>query len=269
MIAFSSQEVGLLRICISALAFLPLSLRYFKRIKRKDLVPLTVVGLCGTGIPSFLFPLAQTQISSSIAGVLNSLTPLFTLILGILFFKTVFSWSKVGGVLLGLLGAILLILYGESMDGAVNIYYSLFAVAATICYATSVNTVGTYLKELDPITTSACSFIIVGIPALLYLTTTDIVMIVQTHEHGWQSLLAVSVLGLVGTVISTIIFFQLVQLSNALFASTIAYVIPIVALAWGAFDGEPITIYHGIGMLLILMGVYLSRKQSITSISKT
>ncbi len=261
LIAFSSNEVGLLRIGISALAFLPIAISSFKKITSKDLKFLIIVGLAGSGIPSFLFPLAQTQISSSVAGLLNSLTPLFTLILGILFFGNSFKWSKVGGVLIGLAGAALLILFGSSVGNDPVSWFSLFAILATVCYAISVNTVGTYLKHLKPITTSATSFLMVGIPALIYIICcSDIPSTVLTDEHGWQSLGYVTVLAILGTVLSTIIFFQLVRISNALFASMIAYVIPIVALGWGALDGELISFYHFIGMALILIGVYLSRK---------
>ena len=261
LIAFSSNEVGLLRIGISALAFLPVALSSFKKITPKDIKLLLLVGLAGSGIPSFLFPLAQTQISSSVAGLLNSLTPLFTLILGIFFFGNGFKWTKVGGVLIGLVGAALLILFGSSIGNDPVSWFSLFAVLATICYAISVNTVGTYLQHLKPITTSATSFLMIGIPALVYIAFfSDIPNTVLTDEHGWQSLGYVSILALVGTVLSTIIFYQLVRISNALFASMIAYVIPIVALGWGALDGEMISFYHLIGMGLILMGVYLSRK---------
>ena len=260
LIAFSSYEVGMLRIGISALAFLPIAVGAFRKIERKDLKFLLLVGLTGSGIPAFLFPLAQTQISSSVAGLLNSLTPLFTLVLGILFFKTAFKSSKLAGVLIGLVGAALLILFGENIGENAVSWYSAFAILATICYATSVNTVGTHLQHLDPITTSATSFLMVGIPAILYLCFSDVPQTVMTHAHGLQSLGYVTILALIGTVLSTVIFFQLVRMSNALVASMIAYIIPVVALGWGAIDGEVISFYHFLGMSLILVGVYLSRK---------
>ncbi len=260
LIAFSSYQVGLLRIGISALAFMPIAIQSFRKIEKKDLKFIIIVGLTGSGIPAFLFPLAQTQISSSMAGLLNSLTPLFTLILGILFFGTAFKWSKVSGVLIGLLGAALLILFGEQIGQNAVSLYSFFAVLATICYATSVNTVGTHLQHISPITVSATSFLMVGVPAILYLLSSDVPSIVTEHPHGWASLGYASILALFGTVISTVVFFQLVRLNNALFASMIAYIIPIVALGWGAIDGEQITLFHYLGMVLILVGVYLSRK---------
>lgn len=260
LVAFSSYQVGVLRIGISALAFLPIGIQAFRKIKRSDLKWIILVGLAGSGIPSFLFPLAQTQISSSIAGLLNSLTPLFTLVLGILFFNTDYKFSKVAGVLIGLLGASLLILFGESFGENAVSWYSLFAVLATVCYATSVNTVGTHLQHLKPITTSATSFIIIGVPALVYILFSDIPETVTQHPQGYESLTYVLILALLGTVLSTVIFFQLVRISNALIASMIAYIIPIVALGWGALDGELISLYHFVGMGLILVGVYLSRK---------
>ena len=122
------------------------------------------------------------------------------------------------------------------------------------------NTVGSYLQHIRPITVSATSFLMIGIPAIIYLLFSDVPQTVMTHPEGWSSLGYASILAIFGTVISTIMFFQLVRLNNALFASMIAYIIPIVALGWGALDGELITTFHFLGMGLILAGVYLSRK---------
>ena len=119
---------------------------------------------------------------------------------------------------------------------------------------------GTYLQHVSPITVSATSFLMVGVPAVCYILFSDIPETVVSHPHGWSSLGYASILSIFGTVISTVLFFQLVKLNNALFASMIAYIIPIVALGWGAVDGELITPFHFLGMVLILVGVYLSRK---------
>ena len=258
--AFSPEQVACLRISITALAFLPVFVLRFKKIDWTKLKYFAVVGFAGSFFPAFLFAFAQTQISSSITGVLSSLTPLFTLALGILFFKTPFFWTKVLGVLIGLAGAILLIFFGKEAGSEGNIWYGLLVVLGSLLYASSANTVGTYLQDMKALTISAVSFILIGIPSVAYLFYSDFTAVLIEKENGWAALGYISILSLFGTVIATVLFFRLVQITDAVFSSTVSYLIPLVAIMWGAVVGEPITFYHLIGMLLILFGVYISRK---------
>ena len=171
--------------------------------------PLVIVGLCGSGIPAFLFPMAQMNISSSVTGVLNSLTPLFTLLLGLLFFGRKFRAIKLLGVFIGLAGATLLILMGnEGGFGSNNIWYASLAVLATVCYATSVNTVGSHLSGMSSLTISAISFVIVGFPAMIYLFTTDFVEVLTHHEEGYTAFFYIALLALAGTVLASFIVFS-------------------------------------------------------------
>lgn len=261
LVAFSAMEVACLRMAIAAIAFMPLVLARWSKIDWSRLSYLLGVGLTGTAIPAILFSTAQTQISSSLTGILNSLTPLFTLVLGILFFNRKSNWAKLAGVLLGLAGASLLILMSSNSGMEGNIWYALLVVLAALCYGTSSNLVGTYLKDMSSLTIAAASFGLVGIPGLIYLFVgTDFVYTMGHHEQAWVSLGYVTLLGLVGTVAASVLFFRLIQWTSPLFSSTVAYLIPIVALLWGVIDGEPIFFYHFIGMALILIGVYLSRR---------
>lgn len=260
LIAFSPYQLAALRLTVSALAFLPILLLKLKDVNWKKWLALLLVGLTGTALPSFLFPLAQTQISSSIAGMLNSLTPLSTLIIGVVVFSAPFAWSKLLGILLGLGGAAILIMSGEQVGISGNVWYSLFIILATICYATSSNIVGYFLRDMSSLMISAASFVMVGLPAIFYLLSTDFVEVVTTHEFGWQALGYVVILALASTVLASILFFKLVQDTSPVFSSTVSYIVPIIALFWGAVDGEPITVIHFMGMALILLGVNLSRK---------
>jgi drug/metabolite transporter (DMT)-like permease len=260
LIAFSPYQLAALRLTVSALAFLPILLLKLKDVNWKKWLALLLVGLTGTALPSFLFPLAQTQISSSIAGMLNSLTPLSTLIIGVVVFSAPFAWSKLLGVLLGLGGAAILIMSGEQVGISGNAWYSLFIILATICYATSSNIVGYFLRDMSSLMISAASFVMVGLPAIFYLFSTNFVEVVTTHEFGWQALGYVVILALASTVLASILFFKLVQDTSPVFSSTVSYIVPIIALFWGAVDGEPITLIHFMGMALILFGVNLSRK---------
>lgn len=260
LVAFEPEQLACLRISISSIAFLPLFLMRIKEVDWSKFKYLIIIGLSGSGIPAFLFAIAQTEISSSVAGVLSSLTPLFTLVWGITLFGVPMVWSKVLGVIIGLAGAISLIVFGSNagLDG--NMWYGLLIVLGCALYALSVNTVKTYLQDMSAITISAVSFFIIGIPAAIYLFTTDFLSIMQNHEAAWISLGYVAILALFGTVLATILFFKLVQLTNAVFSSMVSYLIPIVALFWGAVDQETISSFHYIGMMLILLGVYISKK---------
>lgn len=167
---------------------------------------------------------------------------------------------KIIGVIIGLAGAMLLIIFGKSAGLEGNMWYGLLIVLGCLMYATSVNTVGSYLQDMDSRTISAVSFFMIGIPAFFYLALSDIPFILNKEPGAWLSLGYIAILALFGTVIASILFFRLVQRTSPVFASTVSYIIPIIALLWGAADGEPITFYHLIGMILILGGVYITRK---------
>ena len=260
LVAFSPYQVACIRLSVSSLSFIPILLYHFKNIDWSKWFYLVVVGLTGTAIPSFLFPIAQTEVSSSIAGILNSLTPLFTLVMGVIFFKSSMKARVTIGVMIGLIGAALLILFGNQVGIKGNLWYGLFIVLATVCYATSSNVVGYYLKDMSSLLISAVSFAMVGFPAIFMLFTTDFVHVVQTDPEGLPALGYVTILALFSTVLASIIFFRLIKWTNPVFASTISYLVPMVALFWGFVDGELISLYHIIGMGLIFLGVYLTRQ---------
>ncbi len=258
---YSPVQVASLRISISFLAFFPVLLMRLRRIDWSKWPYLCVVGFLGTGVPAFMFAIAQTQVSSSLAGILNSLTPLFTLVLGILIFKNEGMLSKTLGVLLGLVGAALLIFMGKSVGITGNVWYGLLIVIATMGYGTSVNTVGKFLKDTPSLSINAAAYSLVGFPTIIFLFTTDFLTVLQTEPGAWKALGYISILAIIGTVLATLFFFMMVQWTNPLFASMVTYLIPIVAIIWGFLDGEPISIYHFIGMGLILSGIYLSRRK--------
>lgn len=262
LIAFSPVQLACLRLSISALAFTPIVLYYRKSIPWSRLGTFFLVGITGSGVPAFLFFMAQTNVSSSIAGVLNSMTPIWTLMLGGLFFSTGFSPQKIFGVGIGFLGAASLLWKGGDESIGSQPVYGFLILLATFCYGLSVNMVQHFFKETRPVIISAVSFFTIGIPAAVYLFTTDIFSIWQTNPDAPYALGAVTTLSLFGTVIASIIFYYLVQKTNAVFASTTTYFMPIVALAWGVLDKESIGVYHLISMALILAGVYLIKRKS-------
>jgi len=259
LVSFSPVQLATLRVSISGLAFLPLVWKHWPRFRREKLKYIAVVGLSGSFIPAFMFAFAQTEISSAVTGILSSLTPLFTLLLGLLFFRLPFQWGKIVGVLLGLSGASLLILLGDGELGG-NPWYGMFVVIGSLCYALSANTVKVGLQDMPALTISVFSFILIGIPGWLYFPFSGIPETLAQTEGAWLALGYVVLLALFSTVLASILYFKLVQITNAVFATMVSYLIPIVALGWGIMDGETVSLLHMSGMGLILAGLYVARR---------
>lgn len=261
LIDFSPMQVAGLRVSISGLAFLPIFLLRFSSIDWSKWKALATVGFAGSFFPAYLFAVAQTELSSSVTGVLSSLTPLFTLLIGILFFKSPTVWMKILGVLVGLLGASLLILFNQDSGEVGSPMYGILVVLATVGYGVSTHTVKKHLQEVSSLTLSAAAFMIIAIPGLILLFSSNFVEVLQTSDTGWHSLGYISILALIGTVAASILFFKLVQMTNPVFASMVSYLTPIVAVGWGVVDNESVTLFHLVGMGLILWGVYISRNR--------
>lgn len=221
-----------------------------------------VVGFLGNGIPAFLFTKAQTKLDSSYVGILNALVPLFTLIVGILFFQLRVRWFNAMGIILGLCGAFVL-MYPNLVEGKNEDWsYALYPILATIFYAISVNTIKRYLTHLKSITITVLAFSTVGPWALAYLFFyTDFTSQVAFEGQALTSLLMITILGVVGTALAVLIFNQLVKQSTVIFASSVTYFIPVTAILWGFLDGEQIGFNHLAGISTILLGVYLVNKK--------
>lgn len=255
------MQMGTLRIAISMLALLPLALFHLKKVPKNRWWHLFISGMVGNFIPAIVFALAQTRVDSALTGIINSTTPLFAFLIGMLFFSTFFSWLKLSGVLLGLTGTTILILYGQANPDLGDYRFALLILVATICYGTNLNFIKKYLQDIHPLTISSISFMLVGLLALGYLFTTDFITRIQESTVSQASLGYIAILAVIGTALASILFFWLTQQTDALFASTVTYLIPIVAIIWGLMDGEVFGVYHIIGMLLILGGVYLAGKR--------
>ena len=259
--SFSSDQAAAIRIFLASLVLLPTSLRQIKKLQRKDLLSLMIVGFIGSLIPAFLFMQAETRINSSMAGMLNSLTPVFTLIVGLLFHKSVFKWLQVLGLSFGLAGAVGLIIAGEGFHLGPFNFYTLLIVLATIFYAFSMNQIKTYLSHLTGVQVTSLSFLFIGPVALIYLLTTNFTPIVA--NPGWPiHLLALATLGILGTALAMLLMNSLIRNSSAVSASSVTYIIPIFAIIWGLLDNEKVTLLHLICMTLILSGVYLINRKS-------
>ena len=268
LIAYSALEVGALRILISAVIFLPYVLLNLRNVPWKKLKYIVIFGMFEIGFPPFLFAIAQTKIDSSTAGILNSLVPLFTLLTGLMFFKLKFGIYKILGVLLGLVGAILLVISGN--DGGIELsqlsfgsVFGLFIVLATFFYGIGTNMLKEYLQNVKSRMTTALAFVSMGIPSILILVFfTDFFSKSITDSQNLMSFGAISILSIVGSALAIILLGILVQKSNALFASFVTYLIPVVALTWGFLDGEILNYMHFLSLLLILGGIYLANRSA-------
>lgn len=267
LIAFDSTQVASLRIFIATITFLPIFIYYRKKIDYSRWYLYLLVGLAGGGIPAYLFALAQTKVSSSLAGALNTLTPIFTLIMGVIIFKNKVAKRKIAGMILGLSGAaIIFYLNNEAFEGGG--IYSLLILIAAVFYALNVNMVKKFFNNHDPVALTAASFVFFGLFTIIPILKSDFLHVMNTNPYAWKSLGAVTVLSIFSTVLATVLFFKLVQKSNAVFASSVSFAIPLVALMWGILDGEKFETLHFLSLVLILTGVYLSRFDGNTSENK-
>jgi drug/metabolite transporter (DMT)-like permease len=255
---YSYQQVALLRLGITCLFLLPFAIRSIKKVNAKKLGLMTIVGVVGNGIPAFLFTKAETGIDSSLAGILNSLTPLFTLIVGILFFRSKTKWYNALGVFIGLAGTVGLMSVSGNKSLEFNFSYGIYVIIATFLYAINLNVVKKYLKEVDPVTITSYAFLTIGIPSLIYLfANTDFVEIIQHKPHAFVGLGYIAILGIVGSAIALFLYYKLIKTSSVLFAASVTYMMPIVAVFWGIADGELFKFVYVLWILIILMGVFL------------
>ncbi len=261
MEVFSSGQVAAMRIFFAFLFLSPLVYKHVKRPLLKHWKGFLGMGVLGNLIPAFLFTNAETGISSSIAGALNSLTPLFTLLAGVLLFKAKTHWINAIGISIGFIGAIGLLLVGKKDNMDNNLLFVFYVVLATICYALSVNIIKKHLDDVNSTTATVWAMLFIGPVAGAYLFTTDFTYRLATNPLAMKSLGFVILLGVFGTALSVIIFNVLIRNTSAVFASSVTYLIPIVAMGWGLFDNESVQLMHFAWIGLILMGVYLVNKK--------
>lgn len=262
LLTFSWDQVASLRIIISFVVLSPIIVKNFKKIKKNQWGNILIAGLLGSGIPAYLFPLAQTQISSSLTGMLNSLVPLFTVFIGLLFFKLNFRWLKIVGVLLGLVGAIGLVATAGNLNLANNnLWFASLVVLATIMYATNINFIKTFLVEVDAINITSFGFLFTGPFALAYLLSTDFTDRLASEEANLH-LFYIALLAIFGTALAVIIFNMLIKKVSAVFSSSVTYIIPVFAIFWGVIDGEQIRPLQVVFISVILIGVYIVNRDN-------
>jgi drug/metabolite transporter (DMT)-like permease len=251
--SFSAMQVGSLRIAIT----------FLKYLTRTNILSFLIIGLFGSVIPAFLFPLAETRISSSLAGMLNSLSPVFTLVLGVAFYERKAIKSQITGIVLGLMGAAGL-LYSGSLT--FNLY-GLLVVLATIMYGLSSNEVSK-VKGINGFKITALSFFVSSPPAIIYLLFSDLSAPMQT-ENWIRNLCFIGILAILGTATALAIFYVLIRDTSPVFGSMVTYLIPIIATLWGLADKERFSSSMILSVVFILAGVFIINRPDLFTKKKT
>jgi drug/metabolite transporter (DMT)-like permease len=256
---FSSNQVASLRMLIASSVLLPLGWKYLKSYTSWQLVAaLATVAFLGNFVPAFLFTYAETGISSGYTGMLNSATPVFTILIGILVYRQKWIPIQILGVIIGSLGIVWLVNAVRVVDTSGGIIHVLAVVLATLFYAISVNTIKFHLAGHHAIKITVMAFMLSFIPALLLFFYFDTPELIVQHPGAPKALVYIAILAIVGTAFSVIVFNVLIANSTPLFASSVTYFIPIVAVIIGVLDGEEVSGYQLLAMLVILVGVYVA-----------
>jgi drug/metabolite transporter (DMT)-like permease len=261
---FSNLQVGAIRMSIAGLFLLPVGLYHIKKIKNlKTFFSILGVGFFGNFLPAFLFTYAQNGLSSGYTGMLNSFTPVFTILLGAIFFRNRLTTIQLTGLMISITGVALLINSGNSVQTASisSWTYLAAAVSATLCYAISLNLIKYTLNEVNPLHTTALAFTFTLLPALIIALKTNTLQTIQTNTHSLEGLFYISILAIIGTAFAVILFNRLTLNTTTLFASSVTYLIPIVAVIIGSGFGESITSSQITSMIVVLTGIFVANRK--------
>jgi drug/metabolite transporter (DMT)-like permease len=261
--SFSTIQIASLRVFITFICLLPVAIKNINKIRKENILSIVVIGVLGNGIPAFLFPLAQTRIDSSLAGMLNTLSPVFTLLIGIIVYKRKGIKTQIAGVFLGLIGAVGL-MYNKSFTFN---YYGLFVVLATFLYGFSANEVSR-IKGINGLQITSLAFFLIGPAALIHLLCTDFSVAVQT-ENWLRNLGFIAILAIMGSATALALFYLLIRDTSPVFASIVTYFIPVIATLWGINDNEHLTLSMLVSVIFILAGVYIINRPDFFRKKKT
>lgn len=259
LLYYTPYQVGGLRVLIAGLLLLPLAVKHMKKFPRAQLKYLLIAAFSGNFIPMFLFPIAETRLSSSVAGIVNSMVPIFVIILGVLFYRTKTTLGQGLGTLISFVGVCILAL-GNQAEGQLEIVPLLLLLLATLLYAVNGLTVKTHLYQIEPKILSAFVFgFILTVPSALSLLVSGFFTTENLSGAKVPGMLYVAMLSVFGTGLAMMLNYRLLRVSSALFASTVTLLMPIVALFWGVIDGETITLLQIVGGMVIIAGLLLLR----------
>ena len=264
LLGLTPFQLGALRNIITGLILFAFGFNKLKTIKKFQWKWLIISGFLGSFFPAFFFAIAETEIDSAVVSILNSLVPLNTILLGFAVFKIASTKRQVFGVIVGFIGTAILILKGADLNPNQNYLYAGFVILSTVMYAINVNIIKRYLQDVKPLTIAVGNYTAVFVPAIIVLFFTDFFSETTFQNPNFKmAMVYITILSFFGTAMAKILFNKLVQLSTPVFASSVTYVMPLVALMWGFIDGEGFSFLQGMASLIILLGVYLSHKRKV------
>jgi drug/metabolite transporter (DMT)-like permease len=261
LVGLTPTQLGALRIVFTTIFLGSFGFKSIRNVKPKEWKWLAWSGFFGSFFPPFLFALAQTKIDSSIASILNSLTPLNTVILGVSFFGFIITRRQVFGVLIGLIGTVILISKGGEFSSNQNFWYSFLIIIASLGYALNINILKKHLEGLSALAISVGHFVLIGLPAFIILIYTGFFNTIFESKEMQIAVLYVLILSFFGTAIAKLLFNKMIKISSPVFAASVTYTIPLTAVLWGILDGENISLTQLLGGVIILLGVYLANRK--------
>lgn len=257
---YSPIQYAFLRVILTGLCLSPWCIKYIKTVNREQLLWLFSLGAMGYFISYLFMGISQKHISSSLAGILSSLAPLFTFVLGIVFFKHEFKWKNIFGISLGLIGCLFVVLFRKANSTYhEESHYMYFMFVSVLSSAIALNISQSKLKGIPPLAISSISFGTAGVLAMIgFLFVTDWSML-AIHPKIWSCTASLLCLSILGTALASLVYFHIMKITNALYTSTVTYIIPIVAVLWGLTANEQISWNQIIGLGLIIGGIRLLR----------
>lgn len=212
---------------------------------------LVVVAIVNTALPFWLLSWGETRIDSGLASILQGAVPIFNAVLAFAFFREHrVVGLKLVGLAIGFVGVALLV--GAQPHGKLLAAFAVVAMA--LCYAFGTLVAGRYLKGTPPLIVALASTLVATVAAAP-------AGVIQAPSEMWngETIMSILVLGVVGTAIAYLLFFELIRTAGPAYATLVTYLVPPIALAYGAiFLGERFGIYAFLGLALILGGVALA-----------
>ncbi|RCL69439.1 MAG: permease [Cryomorphaceae bacterium] len=265
LVGLNSVQLASLRMIFAASVIYIYSYNSIKKIPKKSWKWIVITAYLGTFFPVYLISYGQTEIESGLASIITTVTPINTLIIGIIFFSLTFSIKQLLGLFIGLVGAVLLLYEASETNLNSNIYFSFFIYLTTVGYAASVNLIKKYLTNIPPEAVTAGIFLSISPPAIIVLYFSDFTDLNFQDPLILKSIFFVLVLGVLGSAIAQTLFNKFVKISSPIFASAVTYTMPVVAIFWALIDGEILSIMQFFATAIILIGVYLVNKRKQTS----
>lgn len=265
LVGLNSVQLASLRMIFAASIIYIYSYNSIKKIPKKSWKWIVITAYLGTFFPVYLISYGQTEIESGLASIITTVTPINTLIIGVIFFSLTFSIKQLLGLFIGLVGAVLLLYEASETNLNSNIYFSFFIYLTTVGYAASVNLIKKYLTNIPPEAVTAGIFLSISPPAIIVLYFSDFTDLNFQDPLILKSIFFVLVLGVFGSAIAQTLFNKFVKISSPIFASAVTYTMPVVAIFWALIDGEILSIMQFFATAIILIGVYLVNKRKQTS----